>query len=93
MTMVPPDLDLISIDTYSGFTPSDPGASEVTRAKAVYASIFPKLHAHQRVLLVAGIFGCSNSLPKFPVAAQEKHIVDKLTAYFDWAKADARIAG
>ena len=90
--MVPPDLDLISVDVYSGYTPSTAGIEEVTQAKAVYASIFPKLHSHQQILLVAGIFGCSNT-PKFPVTEQEKHIVEKLVGYFEWAKADTRIAG
>ena len=32
---LPPDLDLISIDTYCGYTPSKPGTAEVARARDV----------------------------------------------------------
>ena len=45
ITEVPPDFDLISVDTYAGYTPGSKGADEVTKAKAMYDIIFPKLHA------------------------------------------------
>ena len=89
---MPPDFDLISADVYAGYKPGSNGTDEVAAAKAVYEGIFSKLHGHQKVLLVPGVFGCSN-LKYFPLAAQEKNLVDKLTGYFEWAKADTRISG
>ena len=54
--------------------------------------LFPKLHAHQQVLLVPGTFACSN-LTYFPLEGQAKNLVDKLDGYFKWSKAEKRIAG
>jgi hypothetical protein len=54
--------------------------------------LFPKLHVHQRVLLVPGTFGCSN-LSYFPIEGQARNVVDKLEGYFQWMKAEPRIAG
>eukprot|EP01048_Picozoa_sp_COSAG05_P026931 COSAG05_NODE_7603_length_791_cov_0.865607_2_plen_78_part_01 len=73
---VPPDFDLISVDAYSGYTPTKPGMNEVRLAQAAYESIWPKLHAHQQVLLVPGVFGCSKQIGSghFPLEAQEKHM-------------------
>ena len=92
ITEVPPDFDLISADIYAGYKPGTNGTDEVAAAKAVYDGIFKKLHGHQKVLLVPGMFGCSD-LKYFPLAAQEKNLVDKLNGYFNWAKSDSRIAG
>jgi hypothetical protein len=39
------------------YKPGSSGLDEVAKAKVVYAGIFKKLHAHQRVLLVPGVFG------------------------------------
>jgi hypothetical protein len=55
-------------------------------------TIFPKLHAHQQVLLVPGIFACSN-LTYFPLENQSTNLVKKLDGYMTWAKAEPRIAG
>ena len=92
VTEVPPDFDLISVDTYGGYLPGTNGTAEVAQAKKMYDIIFGKLQGHQRVLLVPGTFGCSNTT-FFPLAAQDRNVQDKLRAYFAWAKADARIAG
>ena len=56
-------------------------------------TIFPSLQPHQQVLLVPGVFGCSDQLSHFPLAAQEQHVIDKLDGYFSWAKAEKNIAG
>ena len=89
---VPAALDLISVDVYAGDTPGSKGTDEVVAAKAMYQIIFPKLHSHQQVMLVPGTYACSN-LSYFPLDEQAKNVVDKLDGYFDWAKANKRIAG
>ena len=55
ITRVPPDLDLISVDIYTGFLPGSPagGGSEMDEfnlVKARYSEfIFPKMEPHQQV--------------------------------------------
>jgi hypothetical protein len=92
ITEVPPELDLISVDVYGGYLPGSNGTDEVTAAKAMYDIVFPKLHPHQQVMLVPGTFACGN-LSFFPLEAQAQNVVAKLRGYFDWAKADKRVAG
>jgi hypothetical protein len=92
ITDVPPELDLISVDVYGGYLPGSNGTDEVIAAKAMYDIIFPKLHPHQQVMLVPGTFACGN-LSFFPLEAQAQNVVAKLQGYFDWAKADKRVAG
>lgn len=68
-------------------------------AQKIYEnSIFPKLAPHQRVILVPGVFGntpegCAAHNLSCPLDEQEAQIVLKLEAYFEWAKAEPRIAG
>jgi hypothetical protein len=76
----------------AGYTPGSKGIDEVVAAKKMYDIIFPKLHAHQQVMLVPGTFACSN-LTYFPLEQQAQNNVEKLSGYFEWAKADKRIAG
>ena len=54
--------------------------------------LFPKLHSHQQVLLVAGVFACTN-FTYFPLPLQDRNVAEKLEAYFTWAQAEPRIAG
>ena len=89
---IPPAFNLISVDTYAGFTPGSSGLDEVKQAKAMYDIIFPKLHPHQQAMLVPGTFACSN-LSYFPLDDQAKNNVEKLEGYFSWAKQEKRIAG
>ena len=61
-------------------------------------SIFPKLASHQKVMLVPGVFGntpegCAAHNLSCPLDEQQNQIVLKLEAYFEWAKAEPRIAG
>ena len=58
---------------------------EVAAAKKMYEVVFPKLHAHQQVMLVPGTFACSN-LTYFPIEQQVTNNVDKLQGYFDWVR-------
>lgn len=89
---MPAEFDLISVDVYAGYKPGSQGMDEVAAAKKMYDIIFPKLHDHQKAMLVPGTFACSN-LTYFPLDAQAKNLVDKLEGYFAWAKSDNRIAG
>ena len=88
---MPPALDLISIDAYSGYDPSVPGTEEVTRVQQLVKHM-PSLHAHQQILVVPGVFGCRNTT-YFPLAQQEAHVLSKLDAYLVWMNSDSRIAG
>lgn len=90
---VPADLDLISMDVYDGYSPGSNGTDEVNRAMKLYSDvIFPKLHEHQQVMLVPGVFGCTNT-DYMPFETMSKNLVDKLEGYWSWAQRDQRIAG
>ena len=86
-------VDVSQVDTYAGYTPGSHGADEVAKAKLMYEDIlFPKLHSHQKVLLVPGVFACTN-FTYFPLALQDQNVADKMKAYFAWAQSEPRIAG
>ena len=91
---VAPDLDLISVDLYEGYLPSDPnGTAEAVAARAfVEKEVYPRLAPHQKIMVVPGTFGCSNT-SFMPLALTQKSVVEKLKAYFEWGKADPRMAG
>ena len=92
ITEVPPEFDLISVDTYAGYKPGSNGMDEVVAAKKIFDVIFPKLHSHQQVLVVPGTFGCGN-LSYFPLDQQAKNVVEKLDGYWSWLQQEERIAG
>ena len=48
---------IIGFSCSSSATGTDPNA-EVAEVRAMYELIFPRLHPHQQVLLVPGVFGC-----------------------------------
>ena len=64
-------------------------------------TIFPQLAPHQRLLLVPGVYGntpakCAQAGGTAAVCsleAQATQVVAKLDAFFEWAKAEERIAG
>ena len=91
-SLLPASLDFISVDSYSGFDPNVPGTNELKQVKEFVDILFPKLHAHQRVVLVPGVFGCRN-FTYFPLAQQEDHVLAKLDAYLEWMNNDTRIIG
>lgn len=94
---IPDELDLISIDFYD--QGNKDGLQEVRQTQSyVEQVVSPRLAAHQRLLLVPGIFGnspeiCSEEGDPCPLEEQQVQIVKKLEAFFSWAKADGRIAG
>ena len=86
--LVPPALDLLSFDLYD----SRQGRhSEVAEVKAAFEVIRPKLHPHQRLVLVPGVFGShhqsSASGDECPPSIAtnlswiEDNIIQKLGAY------------
>eukprot|EP01065_Artemidia_motanka_P030206 TRINITY_DN36218_c0_g1_i1.p1 TRINITY_DN36218_c0_g1~~TRINITY_DN36218_c0_g1_i1.p1 ORF type:complete len:303 (+),score=119.28 TRINITY_DN36218_c0_g1_i1:54-911(+) len=92
ISKVPAGFDLISADIYRGYLPATSGKEEVTAAKKVYEKLFKALQPGQQVLLVPGTFACSD-VKFFPLKDQSKNVVEKLQAYFDWAKEEPLIAG
>jgi hypothetical protein len=89
---IAPALDWISVDVYKGFTPDDPdGKAEAVAAKAfVEKYVYPKMAAHQKLVVVPGTFACSN-LTYMPLELSSKSVVAKLQAYFEWGKQDERV--
>lgn len=98
---VPASLDYISVDFYDEHNTD--GAAEVEKNRKYYTeTIYSKLHPHQGVLFVPGIFasdpahctdksqGCATPCP---LDAQAAQIVAKLDGFFAWAKNDSRVAG
>ena len=83
---VPADLDLISVDVYAGYLPGSNGTDEVAAARQMYeTNVFPNLRPHQQVMLVPGIFACSNQ-SFYPLEQQSLQVVTKLDAFFEWVR-------
>ena len=75
------------------------GACEAASAKLHYEKFVSKLKPHQSIWLVPGLFGpnatASNATaPNATVmAANDRSLVDKLSAYWMWADTEPRITG
>ena len=81
--------------------------NEVREVRAMYEALFPRLHPHQQVLLVPGVFGCDvrhDSKVECPwnhgtwnvsqrLESQGWALVQKLKGYWEWALQEPRIAG
>eukprot|EP01052_Picozoa_sp_SAG31_P005399 SAG31_NODE_237_length_19590_cov_13.149915_5_plen_341_part_00 len=91
---IAPDLDLISVDLYRGYSPSDVnGTVEAVKAREfAHREIYPRLHAGQRIMAVPGTFACSN-VSYMPLESSTQSVVEKLRAYFEWIKQDQLLAG
>ena len=91
---VAPDLDIVSVDVYKGFTMEDSnGSAEAVAAqKLAVEEVYPRLWPHQKIFVVPGTFACSN-LSYMPLEVSSRSVVQKLRAYFDWTKADPRVLG
>eukprot|EP01052_Picozoa_sp_SAG31_P001847 SAG31_NODE_62_length_28678_cov_21.548270_18_plen_403_part_00 len=99
---VPADLDLISFDEYTSgkfFTGqagakcpiyfTDP-AAEVQIVRNFYQTVvYPRLHPHQRVLVVPPVYACS----EFAILQQDKYAARSLQEYANWGWNDTNIAG
>lgn len=53
----------------------------------------PRLHDHQRVLLVPGLYGDRNTTRSGSMAEQEEYLLAKLEHYYEYAQAEPLIAG
>jgi hypothetical protein len=88
---LPPELDFISFDAYEGLTIASNASTEVDVVRGyLEEAIFNMIWPHQRVLVVPGLFGCENVMS---FNQSQGKAVDKLDAYFAWAKTDPRVAG
>ena len=90
---IPAVFDLLSADFYADYLPGSSGDDEVNQTRELYQGVLPKLAAHQRLMLVPGVFACANLLKSFPLEAQSSIVERKLDHYFRWALTDTRIAG
>ena len=94
---IPQDLDLISVDFYDEHNTN--GTAEVEKNKKyLLEKLYPKLHPHQVVILVPGIFAsdpahCKKGNVSCPLDHQAEQIVIKLEGFFKWAKLDPNIHG
>ena len=94
---IPHDLDLISVDFYDQHNTNGTAEVEQNR-KYLLQKLYPKLHPHQGVILVPGIFAsdpvhCREGNVSCPLDAQAEQIVIKLEGFFEWAKMDPKIHG
>ena len=94
---IPEDLDLISVDFYDEHNTNGTAEVEQNR-KYLLEKLYPKLHPHQGVIFVPGIFAsdpvhCREGNVSCPLDAQAAQIVIKLDGFFNWAKSDSKIYG
>lgn len=90
---IPEELDIISFDIYVGYSPApkNNGTAEAVAARS-YAEthLYPLLGPHQSIAAVPGTFACSN-LTYMPLEESAASVVEKLDAYWQWMKEDARL--
>lgn len=87
------DLNFVSADMYVGYEPGGNGTVEPEAVRRfMTAELYPRMMANQSVFVVPGTFACSN-LTYMSLEESSRIVVDKLDGYFEWAKADARVAG
>jgi hypothetical protein len=90
---IPPLLDVVSVDIYSGISPhwnATAAAAEALAARSYYEQhIFPLLGPKQKVAAVPGLFADSRG----SLAAQDQALVAKLRGFEAWAAEDSRLIG
>eukprot|EP01052_Picozoa_sp_SAG31_P042206 SAG31_NODE_6630_length_1944_cov_2.072629_2_plen_236_part_00 len=102
MSEVPPEIDFLSFDFYSGplvdqhgrmrnstspFYCPEIAAEADCVGKFLRETVYPKLHQHQRVFVVPGLFGVNAD------ASTDDALVRKFSKYWELATADKRIVG
>ena len=95
--MVPAALDWLSIDAYNEGNRDGRSEVAVVRRRAEKV-LFPRMHAHQSLVLVPGVFansptGCQKSGLRCPLEEQSAQVVAKLRGYVAWARTENRIVG
>jgi len=94
---IPEELDYISLNYYDEHNTN--GTGEADKDRFFYEThVYPKLHPHQGVLLVPGIFAsdpvhCTQGNVSCPLDKQAAQVVQKLDKMFSWAKEDPRVRG
>ena len=88
---LPQELDLISFDAYDGLTVASNASEEVGIVSGFLdAAVFGMMWPHQKAMLVPGMFQCANVMT---FNQSQDKAVQKLDAYFQYAKTEPRIAG
>ena len=66
------------------------GAQEPLQAAAFYRRfVYPKLHPHQRTMVVPGLYGDATE----SVESQEPALLEKLDAFWRWVRNDTKVVG
>jgi hypothetical protein len=96
--MIPAGLDIISFDSYelaneTSFAPTPWWLQEPKENKAfAKAVIVPKLHPHQKLMVVPGFYGNDTATAAEHVV-QDERLLAKLEAYWTWIKDDEEVVG
>jgi hypothetical protein len=99
--MIPKGLTLISLDSYAlaNATNSTTGKvtpwwqAEVETARKLYQLAFRgRLHPHQRLLVVPGLYG-NDSATTAEHAVHDQQLVKKIELYWDWIQNDTTVVG
>ena len=82
------------IDLYSARSASkDPTAELTALKKMVEDHVRPRLHAHQKLMVVPGLFGDRQTNRSGSHEEQQEFLLAKLNATVEWAKADPDVVG
>ena len=95
---LPAELDLFSIDLYaaraSHSNPSSDPRKELEEVQKMVADhMRPRLHPHQRLMLVPGLFGDRNTTRSGTMEEQEEYLLAKLNATVAYAESQPDIVG
>jgi parallel beta-helix repeat protein len=95
---LPAELDLFSIDLYaareSHSNPSSDPQKELEEVQKMVADhMRPRLHPHQRLMLVPGLFGDRNTTRSGTMEQQEEYLLAKLNATVAYAESQPDIVG
>ena len=94
---IPPALTLFSFDYYH-YNGNDTGA-HVSTVRSIYEQhVYPKMHEHQKLLLVPGAFAMPHGTPipggfNCSLSCFDAMAADDAVHYWNWAQADVHIAG
>jgi len=82
------------IDLYSARSASkDPTAELTALKKMVEDHMRPRLHPHQKLMLVPGLFGDRQTNRSGTIIEQQEFLLAKLNATVEWAKSDPDVIG
>ena len=99
--MIPAGLTLVSLDNYALANATDMRThrvtpwweAEVDKVRKLYQLAFRgRLHPHQRLLVVPGLYG-NDSATAAEHALHDQQLVKKIELYWDWIQNDTNIIG